>query len=562
MTEIRLPWANWELGEEIGHGGFGTVYSIKNQISGEESALKVITIPKENSEIDSMRLEGYDDRSVAGIYREQLGKISDEYKIMARMKNHPNVVRCEDYAYVPHGDGIGWDIFIRMEKLDSLPRLLMRQNLGTEEVARLGIDICSALELCESNNIVHRDIKPENIFISEYSGYKLGDFGIARTMDHTTNATVSGTYRYMAPEVYMKKPYDNTVDIYSLGLVLYWLLNNRRMPYLPTDRVPKASENEAALEKRMSGQRMERPLNGSDALKDVVMKACAYNRKDRYQRAGEMKLALKNILNGRTNRGSTEEVWKSGSTYFETEETVGAATAGPATAGASATNYSYRTKTGPEVTVGNSWNDGGETVGARQGTYKAGESFYRDETVGEVPSHKGNTRTESVKTERFKTENFKTESFKTERNKADPELKFVKFIDVNYGDKEGSENNPYFLNLDLGKVSEGQQNKGSHSTVGSFVIPPWPISRGVYRCINREGEEVYFCIFINDDDRLSSVFYLIAGLFLLGGVFILPPYFLLFLGPVMVIMHVFILPKREKRRLNEYQKKAISKLPV
>lgn len=100
----------------------------------------------------------------------------------------------------------------------------------------------------------------------------------------TTNATVSGTYRYMAPEVYMKKPYDNTVDIYSLGLVLYWLLNNRRMPYLPTDRVPKASENEAALEKRMSGQRMERPLNGSDALKDVVMKACAYNRKDRYQR--------------------------------------------------------------------------------------------------------------------------------------------------------------------------------------------------------------------------------------------------------------------------------------
>ena len=155
---------------------------------------------------------------------------------------------------------------------------------------------------------------------------------------------------------------------------------------LPTDRVPKASENEAALEKRMSGQRMERPLNGSDALKDVVMKACAYNRKDRYQRAGEMKLALKNILNGRTNRGSTEEVWKSGSTYSGTEETVGAATAGTATAGPSVTNYSYRTTTGPEVTVGNSWNDGGETVGARAGTSKAGESFYNDETVGEVPS--------------------------------------------------------------------------------------------------------------------------------------------------------------------------------
>ena len=542
MTEIRLPWANWELGEEIGHGGFGTVYSIKNQISGEESALKVITIPKENSEIDSMRLEGYDDRSVAGIYREQLGKISDEYKIMARMKNHPNVVRCEDYAYVPHGDGIGWDIFIRMEKLDSLPRLLMRQNLGAEEVARLGIDICSALELCESNNIVHRDIKPENIFISEYSGYKLGDFGIARTMDHTTNATVSGTYRYMAPEVYMKKPYDNTVDIYSLGLVLYWLLNNRRMPYLPTDRVPKASENEAALEKRMSGQRMERPLNGSDALKDVVMKACAYNRKDRYQRAGEMKLALKNILNGRTNRGSTEEVWKSGSTYFETEETVGAATAGTATAGASATNYSYRTKTGPEVTVGNSWNDGGETVGTRAGTSKAGESFYRDETVGEVPSHKGNTRTESVKTKSVK---------------ADPELKFVRLGKKNGVDKEGSENNPYKLSIDLEKVSGGQQIR-EYGAEMFIDVPAWPVNGGIYRCTNKEGEAVYFLVDIFYASNLQS---LIGILYILsyGTVFLIP-----FLGlfPLLFIPVMHIIFMQADRPIKEYQKKALSKLPV
>jgi len=352
MTTIKIPWPDWEPGEEIGHGGFGTVYAIHNQISGEESALKVITIPKDKSEISSLRLEGYDDQSVAGVYKDRLDKVVNEYKLMAKMKSHPNVVRCEDFACTPHEDGIGWDIYIRMEKLESLPRLLMRKTFDQNEVVRLGIDILSALELCDSMSIVHRDIKPENIFFSEYSGYKLGDFGISRTMDHTTNATMTGSYRYMAPEVYKNKPYDKTVDIYSLGLVLYWLLNNRRMPFLPTDRPPKASENDAAIEKRMSGKRMAKPLNGSDELKAVVMKACAYNMKNRYQSAEEMKQALEAVDVGagvisrpgettvqpggesagtKTTGGGTRKggnIWHDGGTVYDGGETVGVRTGG------------------------------------------------------------------------------------------------------------------------------------------------------------------------------------------------------------------------------------------
>lgn len=154
MTEVRIPWPNWEISELLGSGGFGTVYSIINQITGEESAVKVIPIPKEKSEIDSLRLEGYDDHSASERYKEQLDKIIDEYKIMARMKSHPHVVRCEDCAYTHHEDGIGWDVFIRMEKLVSLPKLLgkIEQDLAPEEVPRLGIDLCSALEMCQDMN--------------------------------------------------------------------------------------------------------------------------------------------------------------------------------------------------------------------------------------------------------------------------------------------------------------------------------------------------------------------------------------------------------------------------
>lgn len=69
--------------------------------------------------------------------------------------------------------------------------------------------------LCKKHNIIHRDIKPANIFASGNGDYKLGDFGIAKTIEQTSGGTKIGTYDYMAPEVYHDQPYGNTADIYS-----------------------------------------------------------------------------------------------------------------------------------------------------------------------------------------------------------------------------------------------------------------------------------------------------------------------------------------------------------
>lgn len=74
---------------------------------------------------------------------------------------------------------------------------------------RLGIDICKALELCQKYNVIHRDIKPENIFVSGSGDFKLGDFGIARTIERASSGlSKKGTYNYMAPEVYRGKSMD------------------------------------------------------------------------------------------------------------------------------------------------------------------------------------------------------------------------------------------------------------------------------------------------------------------------------------------------------------------
>ena len=125
----------------------------------------------------------------------------------------------------------------------------------------------------------------------------MGDFGIAKTVEKTMGGTKIGTYKYMAPEVYHYQPYGHNVDIYSLGLVLYWLLNERRMPFmpLPPEKL-KAGIEEQARNRRLSGETLPEPAHGSKELQRIVLKACAYDPKERYQTATEMLRDIENAF--------------------------------------------------------------------------------------------------------------------------------------------------------------------------------------------------------------------------------------------------------------------------
>ena len=236
MTEIdnKATWPGWETVRLIGRGNYGAVYEIERDMLGEKekAALKVISIPQNDSDIGEMYSDGYDDESITSTFQEHLKSIVAEYTLMRKLNGSANVVNCDDVRYVQHDDGFGWDIFIKMELLTPLADTLPAA-VSEEQVIKIAKDLCHALVQCRQFEIVHRDIKPQNIFVSPLGDYKLGDFGIAKTVEKTTGGTKIGTYKYMAPEVYNNQPYGAGADIYSLGLVLYWLLNERRMPFLP-----------------------------------------------------------------------------------------------------------------------------------------------------------------------------------------------------------------------------------------------------------------------------------------------------------------------------------------
>ena len=314
--KVRELYPGWKTICRIGSGSFGAVYEINRTLPNgkiEKAALKVISIPQSEGDIDELYSNGYDAASITEQFNSYLSDIVNEYSMMSEIKGYTNVVYCDDVRYIQHDDGFGWDIFIKMELLTPLVKLRDMEPLE-RSVQKLGRDICSALVLCREKGIIHRDIKPQNIFVSEHGDYKLGDFGIAKTVEKTTGGTKIGTYSYMAPEVYNNQPYGTAADIYSLGLVMYWLLNEHRLPFLPMPpKTPSISENEQARLRRFRGEPIPSPENGSPELKRIVLKACAYDTKERYHTADEMLADLdalegEHILNAESEETSTAEM--------------------------------------------------------------------------------------------------------------------------------------------------------------------------------------------------------------------------------------------------------------
>ena len=295
----------WNITRLLGEGSYGKVFEIERSEFGQtyRAALKVITVPQSSAEVRSVISEGMSVSQAEAYFHGIVEELMHEFSIMFKLKGTANVVSCEDLRVLEHPDGIGWDILIRMELLHPLLPYVYEHPMARRDIIRLGIDICKALELCQRYNIIHRDIKPENIFISDNGDYKLGDFGIARTIERTTSGlSKKGTYSYMAPEVYAGREYGFSVDTYSLGLVLYRMLNKNRGPFLP--QPPEAitfSSREQALGRRISGEPLPRPFYGEGRLGEIVLKACAFDPKDRYSSPQQLRQELEAILYTQTD---------------------------------------------------------------------------------------------------------------------------------------------------------------------------------------------------------------------------------------------------------------------
>lgn len=302
LHDISAVWPEWKLEKRIGKGSYGIVYKASRNDNGItcNAAIKIISIPADSSEVETLRADGLDVDGTKTFFKNIVDDFVTEIQLMESLKGVQNIVSVEDYKVIEKTNTVGYDIYIRMELLTPFNTYLKDRVMTEQEVIGLGNDICTALEICGQRNVIHRDIKPENIFVNDFGYFKLGDFGIARKLENMTGGlSQKGTPNYMAPEVINGGRYDSRADVYSLGIVLYRLMNDNRLPFLDNEKqLLSPTERKNAIDRRINGEALPAPCKASPAMANLILRASAFEPDARFSTATEMKQALAAVANG------------------------------------------------------------------------------------------------------------------------------------------------------------------------------------------------------------------------------------------------------------------------
>ena len=261
----------YELHEQLGRGGYGTVYHATDTVLEVERAVKVL----------------HPALAADPVFIERFQK---EAKTAAKL-DHPNIVRVYDL------DEVGGRFFLVMEYMPggSLKDQISREgHLSLEDALRITEQIASALQYANARDLVHRDIKPGNILFDQDSIAKLSDFGFSKALSGSSSATLSltggviGTPAYMAPEIWKRgESVSPTTDVYSLACVFYEMITGEVL-------FEAESPPEVMTLHVLEGPQFPESLPDSvpEGIQALLEKALAQEPGDRYQIAGDFIEAL------------------------------------------------------------------------------------------------------------------------------------------------------------------------------------------------------------------------------------------------------------------------------
>jgi len=263
----------YEVLEELGKGGMGEVYRVKDEKLDEEMALKVV-------------------KPEIAAYKGTIERFKNELKL-SRKIGHRHV--CRMYDLNEEGD----TPYITMEYVkgyDLKSAIRKKGKFEEAELIAIAKQVCEGLAEAHELGVVHRDLKPQNIMLDENSRAKIMDFGIARLVEApgvTQSGVMIGTPDYMSPEQAEGKEIDQRTDIYSLGVILYEMV---------TGSVPFKGDSalSVALKHKTKLPSDPRKLNPelSENLGRLILICMEKDRERRYQSAQALLNDLQNLEDG------------------------------------------------------------------------------------------------------------------------------------------------------------------------------------------------------------------------------------------------------------------------
>lgn len=291
--DVSEFWPEWEITEQIMTDVAEVVYkAVKTDDGKSFSTIKVLTVsPETVCDEDSDGSISPD--SVETICHNAVNCIMNEIRLRDVLRNADTIVNTDDFKIIEKTDECKWEIYIRMDYVVPFDLYICDKMLSEQEVIKLGCDICSALEVCEERKIIHSNINPGNITVDRNGTFLLDGFKAEKMFSGALEVGRRASFTFAAPEILGCIKYTSKVDTYSLGLLMYTLMNRNRIPFLsPTKQLLTLGEKRNAVRRRMEGELIPPPLDASEKLAEIILRACEFKPEDRFESATEMKSAL------------------------------------------------------------------------------------------------------------------------------------------------------------------------------------------------------------------------------------------------------------------------------
>ena len=239
VSEPDFSETKYTFVKELGRGGMGTVYLAEDRELDRLVAIKVLNTPEITADLR--------DRMIR------------EAQIIARLE-HPGIVPVHDVGTLPDGRIYYAMKYVRGSRLDEYAS----QAATLRDRLRKFQSVCDAVAFAHAHGVIHRDLKPQNIMIGSFGEVLVLDWGVAKIRDSPSESvgTVIGTQHYMSPEQARGEidQLDERADVYSLGAVLYFLVNDQ----------PKLSKAAKAIySKAMADAKESRYATASELSADI-----------------------------------------------------------------------------------------------------------------------------------------------------------------------------------------------------------------------------------------------------------------------------------------------------
>ena len=280
----------FSLGQAISDHSGVACYPAMRDDSEKRYIVKKISLPASQVQVEALLLTGvYKDEQAVGEYYKELAQlVRQEVRILDQLAGQRGFVPFQGCQIEPMECGVGYEVYLLSRYRKSLERYTRRNPMTHLGALNLGIDLCAALAVSREAGWLFVDLKPENIYLFNDQEYRIGDLGFV-AMDSLEYASLPDRYRsvYTAPEVAdAYSSLNATMDTYALGLVLYQIYNEGKLPFADSD------EHKVWLEKLAAGEPVAAPSCADEEMTELIRKAIALDPAERWQTPAEMGHAL------------------------------------------------------------------------------------------------------------------------------------------------------------------------------------------------------------------------------------------------------------------------------